>query len=123
MRLPPKGEGRRLLIGLLLPHVLVVVPGSIFVGLTNGPLFVGYAILFLSLFSGLFLGIQSLIFTLIMEFAINQNIKSNSLSVLFGGFLGLVSGVPVSFPKAGLAVGLFAALILRIHYTRSVINA
>lgn len=51
MRVPPNGEGRRLLIGLLLPHVLVVVPATIFVGITNGGLFVGSAILLFTVFS------------------------------------------------------------------------
>ena len=122
MRVPPKGEGRRLLIGLLLPHVLIVVPASIFVAITSGVVFVIYAFFFLVIFSGLLFGIQSLFFTLIMEFAINQRIKSSLLSVLFGGFLGLVSGIPVFFPAGGFVVGLFVALILRIHYTRSVID-
>ena len=105
MRLPPPGEGRRLLLGLFLPSLVISI-ANIFI----------FPIVFLvSIF---WLGIPSLFFSSVMEFAINQRIKSDILAIILGSTLVTVAASPWA-PYSGGVVGFLCSAILRLDYSRS----
>jgi len=105
MRVPPNGEGRRLILGFVLPSLMLS-----FATLYVFPL---VFVLFI-----LVLGIPSLFFSIIMEFAINQRTQSDILAIVLGSVLVTVVASPWE-PFAGAVVGFLSSAILRIDYIRT----
>ena len=106
-----------------------------------------YAIAFYLLISAvgfILVGIQSVIYSMLMEFVVNPRIKCDYVAILIGGFLGAASGlfiqllvfvssvldanpsrptldyadVDVFFAILGFMVGLIVSRILRRNYVR-----
>jgi hypothetical protein len=105
MRLPPPGEGRRLLLGLVLPSLVLSIAN----------IFIFPFVFLVSIFA---FGIPSLFFSIVMEFAINQRIKSDILAIILGSALVTVVASPWA-PYAGGVVGFLSSAILRVDYIRS----
>ena len=152
MKFSPRGAWKRLLIGMLLPAplgTLIVIP---LMGVANGlseerqlaeagheSLQMGYGSIFLVSFLNIFpliipgliiafamIGIQSVIYSVAMEFAVNRYCANNILAVLVSIALGVaaaspfidrsVSGLQVAVVAA--VVGLVSGLTLRRMYRR-----
>ena len=85
-------------------------------------------ILILTLYAAFASGIQSVFFSILMEYVINPKIQNNVIVLLICGLLGLVSGVladyiipgeRISLIFAGGATGVMVGKILRDNYNRS----
>jgi hypothetical protein len=105
MRVPPNGEGRRLILGFVLPSLI----------LSFATLYIFPLVFFLAI---LVLGIPSLFFSIVMEFAINQRTQSDILAIVLGAVLVTVVASPWE-PFAGAVIGFLSSGILRIDYSRS----
>jgi hypothetical protein len=71
------------------------------------------------LFAMIFIGIQSIVYSLLMEFVVNPYIKNRFMAVLASVSLGTLSGTVLnidSFALIGAAVGLIVGIILRSMY-------
>jgi len=131
-----KDDNKRLLTGVLLPIVL----GSI--GITtwsfagfNGDVsseFIGLfkqiileAFIPVLIYAGVLVGVQSIIYSFLMEKIINPKVRSNILVVFYSIILGLISTVLsgfvtqklVVFSITGAVVGFIVGIILRKMYT------
>lgn len=104
-RLPPPGEGRRLFLGFLLPSVILQ--------LASPDLFP-----FIFLLSFFLFGLPWLAYSIVMEFGINQRIRSDALAIVLGFALVTIAASPWA-PYIGGVVGFLSSAVLRIDYARS----
>lgn len=65
-------------------------------------------------------GIQSIIYSLLMEFIINPKIKASWLAVVLSGALGALSAIPLTiyFIPMGILSGIIVGTLLRIIYVK-----
>lgn len=123
----------RLVAGFILPPVLGVVPiWLVLVGESVGQLMSGpqqlenlgsilLAFPFLLMFAIIFVGIQSLIFSLLMEFVIRPRMFSGKRLLMAGACFGFLSALPLSmgwylgllFLPIGIAVGAVVSWLIR----------
>lgn len=78
--------------------------------------------LFIMLVAYAFVGIQSLIYSFVMEFVVNPKIANNFTAVLASMVIGAISGVVLGTVGAtiGLIIGFLLGLMLRYLYIKSV---
>ena len=74
---------------------------------------------FLFLISFFLLGLPWLVYSIIMEFCINQRIQSDILAIVLGFGLVTIAASPWA-PYIGGVLGFLLSAILRIDYVRSV---
>lgn len=123
-----KRRKTRLLLGFVLPPTL----GVLFVFLmfyfladdqsdkefSYGILVAGFPIAFI------LLGIQSLIFSFVMEYLINPQIKNNTLVIVTSGALGFLAVLSLSYESYFLMiVGTFISLVVGSILRRNHINS
>ncbi|WP_434777006.1 hypothetical protein [Neisseria sp. Ec49-e6-T10] len=72
------------------------------------------------------MGIQSIIYALLLEYLVNQKIKNNIITVATSTILGIASGMSLIFldedapmPIVGTTVGLIVGIIIRFMYLRA----
>jgi hypothetical protein len=122
----------RLLIGILLPITIgsIIFAGIAFASELKGninipelPLLVtGLFVmgLFIFPFAMIFVGIQSIVYSLLMEFVINPWIKNNFVAIMVSILLGTLSGYVLKedlLALIGAIVGLIVGVILRSMYS------
>lgn len=80
----------------------------------------------MSIASLVFIGFQSVIYSLLMEFFVNKHINNSLLAILISAFLGFLSGLLIDtmineeyFGKIGVAVGLIYGIVLRVMFVRA----
>lgn len=120
------GTFSRLLIGLLLPVFLVLVFMNIMTVLNQPKDAMKFMLV--SVFYGyLFMGIPSLIYSVLMEFAVNRQFQDDYWVWAFGAILGTLcglsfwessSGVVNIFPILGCLSGGVTAYVLRRHFNQ-----
>ena len=122
----PHGRIFRILTGFLIPPILGVVLLYVFLLLLSGSTSdtsFAYGVLLLGIpLSFLVVGVQALIFTLVMEYVINPNIQNNWQAIGMAVLLGAISGVFLSWLLCvlGMVVGLLLGWYLRYHFNKSV---
>jgi hypothetical protein len=118
----------RFILGVFLPMILGTAVFLIIGTITSSKESVGFSeilsIILMSLilfpFAMIFVGVQSLIYSFLMEFAVNPFVKSDLIAVLISLLLGVLSGFVLSDPEMmmiGAIVGLVVGIILRSIYT------
>ena len=122
-----KGWIVRLLLGFLLPVLCVVLIMAI-IGLFNGEKNILKFLAAAIVFGYYFMGIQSAIYSLVMEFLVNRRLAKDHYVLLTGTFLGLLSGFTfwdgsfkdLNFMQVlGALAGFACAWLLRWHFKRS----
>ena len=118
-----QGTITRLLTGLLLPVFLVLVLLNVITLFTDTKNAAGFLVMS-TIFGYMFMAIPSLIYTLIMEFAINRRLANDYQVWIFGAVFGAASGLFVvglkpeisAFVLLGALSGGICAYILRLHF-------
>lgn len=121
-----KNRTKRLFVGFIAPIVAAPVglliygvfePGGNFE--LDGVVIAFLLVLFFSTAGG---GLQSFIYSMLMEFIVNPYVKSNFLCVALSVVLGFLSGLPlaIGYGYFGAVVGLCVGTFLRMDYLRSV---
>lgn len=121
---------KRLLLGVFLPAIigaLIFVIEDFFRSIVNDKPLVNYFEIFpfILLFAYMFVGIQSVIYSLIMEFLVNNRIKNNIVVVLLSTVLGILSGIiflRTEFIITGAITGFVMGVGLRRSYNNSIAN-
>lgn len=119
----------RLLIGILLPGPLGMLLLSLFMYITDiaqgvnesiDILTLVYGMFLFSLLSYVFVGIQSIVYSCLMEFIINRFVKNDAAAVGISTLLGALSGLIIGGFGAviGAMVGLIVGAILRSNYRK-----
>lgn len=121
-----KNRRKRLIVGFIAP-IAVVPIGFLIYGIfdsegkveLDGAIF-GFLLVFL--FSAIGAGLQSFIYSMLMEFVVNRCIKSNLMCVTLSCVLGFLSGAPLDIRYAyfGAVIGLCVGTFLRIDYLKTV---
>lgn len=114
-----------MVIGALLFYLTVVIEkgDTPFVGPPDDPWLDLRAFFELIGIAYIFMGIQAIVATIIMEFLVLRKVRKLSLQVLAGALLGLLCGMTLTaleFALIGLATGLITgALMIRVYRKQS----
>lgn len=123
---------KRLLFGFFMPILSVPLVGFINILFNNpedgGDFLKGFLIIIL--FSFVFVGIQSLLYSFIMEYIVNPHIENHLICILLSGFLGFLSGYVINetllssgrWGLFGLGVGIVSGTIIRFLYVKSKVS-
>lgn len=76
----------------------------------------------LLLIAYLFIGIQSLVYAVLMEYVINKYIANTIFAVAISTVLGACSGATISQTHLGTFIGLILGVVLRFMYARSALT-
>lgn len=111
----------RVLIGFLGP-VLSVPIGFLLNGVMQGLIGDSIAFFVLSIFFSLVMvGLQSIIYSMLMEYVVNPFIKNNYIAIFISMLMGFCSGYVLNNTMAfvGVFVGLLFGIILRVKYVQA----
>lgn len=128
----PRGDTTRLVVGALLPAPLGVFLLFFWAALESGqPVsrLLDPSWLTFVAFGSVMMSLQSLVYSFVMEFAVNRRLRSHVAAVACGGALGLIAGVSAGQPffvggpaidliVVGGVAGLLVACLLRYMFVR-----
>ncbi len=126
------GRYYRITIGVLLPPLLGFIPVGMYLAIDKAlesssidmfsVFIVAGGILMVLIGSYLFVGVQSIVYSLVMEFLVAPKVRSKKLAIFLSGAMGFLSGLLISTGLSflGLLVGCLVGWYLISHYQKSV---